>query len=212
MMRRIMRKAAVLVSAAGLLLAGAVVIAGPAEAAAAATPQNCASGYVCIYKTNGLGTPLKPTYFTYKAYNFTNMTGNYLVYNHQTGGAGVQLYSGYNGTGSILDNVPAGTYHTFNLTPVNSIKLTAKASSTGPIGSCPNNHVCLYSGPNLTGTKVWDLSASGAKGVCRASGLVAVGSWANTTLGRFVVTGNHVLTSRNSGNLTNAKVDCIGAQ
>jgi len=204
-----MRKAAVLVSGAGLLLARAVAVAGPAEAATS-TPQNCASGYVCVYKTSNLTTPVGTKYYTYKAYNFTNMIGSYIVYNHQTGGAGVQLYSGYNGTGSILDNVPAGTYHTFNLTPVNSIRLTATASKTGPIGSCPNNHVCLYSGANLTGTKVFDRTAfANGTGVCLANP-VTVGSWANTTLGKVVVTGPHALGARSSGNVS-TKVYCVGA-
>lgn len=87
----------------------------------------CGSGYACIYS----GSNLSPDYsfYYYGAYNIQNEYGYKAVCNEQTGGALVRLYSGSNGTGTLLATVgPNGGVPPcpqYDLTPVNSVVLSA---------------------------------------------------------------------------------------
>lgn len=58
----------------------------------------------------------------YGVYNLNNQTGTHRVFNNQTGGATVQLCTGYDGVG-CGEKMPTWTYWDVNLTPINSIKL-----------------------------------------------------------------------------------------
>ena len=99
----------------------------------------------------------------------------------------------------------------------------ASASNVGPIGRCPNNFLCFFSGPNLTGTILFQRNGStmhddpwiyfGSDALDR-NGNRAV-SAANATLGRFctyTVVGagqtvrTNTLNPRTSGNLADHRV------
>ncbi|MFI7102591.1 hypothetical protein ACIBK8_24905 [Streptomyces sp. NPDC050161] len=113
-----MRKIAI--SAAGLSLAVGLGLA-VAPSAAAATP--CPSGAVCIRETNGTILS-KNIFYSYGAHNLSNVTGMRVVVNNQTGGAGVKLCLGYNGTGTCGALVrDVGEYGPGDMTPVNSVVL-----------------------------------------------------------------------------------------
>lgn len=85
------------------------------------TPQNCPSGYVCIYPGTSFTDQPIARYYNYAPYNFSNMYGNKLVYNNQYGGAKVNMHAAYNGKGNILVHIPAGQWKVVNMTPVNSM-------------------------------------------------------------------------------------------
>ncbi|MFJ8888789.1 hypothetical protein ACIRJR_36075 [Streptomyces sp. NPDC102402] len=121
-MRRIVRAAAVLTFTAGAVLATGAG-AGAAQAGAQGTYAGCPSGYVCIYP-NGSWNGNKPEhkYYTYGAHNLVDETGTHRVFNNQTGGATVQLCTGYDGAG-CGSKMGTWTFKDVNLTPVNSIRL-----------------------------------------------------------------------------------------
>ena len=63
-------------------------------------PYGCPSQYVCLY-TNAAGSYPSGPHTNYKYYgydNFSNVLGNHLIVNNQTGGAKVYPCLGYNGT------------------------------------------------------------------------------------------------------------------
>ncbi|MEV7877627.1 hypothetical protein [Streptomyces microflavus] len=113
-----------------MFTAGAVLATGAgAQAGASDTPDaqdtyaGCRSGYVCIYPgASWNGNRPEATYFRYGVYNLNNQTGTHRVFNNQTGGATVQLCTGYDGVG-CGEKMPTWTYWDVNLTPINSIKL-----------------------------------------------------------------------------------------
>ncbi|WP_275461269.1 hypothetical protein [Streptomyces noursei] len=114
-----MRKIAV--SAAGLTLAVGVLGLTVAPSAAAATP--CPSGAVCIRETNG-SILSKNIFYSYGAHNLSNVTGDRVIVNNQTGGAGFQFCYGYNGGGGcsvVMRGV--GESAPYNVTPINSVVL-----------------------------------------------------------------------------------------
>jgi hypothetical protein len=88
------------------------------------TIQGCPSGYVCVYPQNAGWNGGRPShkYYYYGVYNLRNQFGSHRVFNNQTGGAVVNLYSGYNGRNSIA-RMGATRWNDINLTPVNSIRL-----------------------------------------------------------------------------------------
>ncbi|MFD9304602.1 peptidase inhibitor family I36 protein [Streptomyces sp. NPDC060048] len=109
------------VAATGVMALGTgILAAGPAQA----SPADCPSGYVCIYgqdagwngiiwKANQAGT-----------YNLSNMNGNHVIYNNQTGGWKFWTCTGYGGSGCSTGYLPAGNYMVKDLTPINSVKIT----------------------------------------------------------------------------------------
>lgn len=114
-----MRKIAV--SAASLTLAAGALGLTVAPSAHAATP--CPSGAVCIRETNG-SILNKNIFYSYGAHNLSNVTGNRVIVNNQTGGAGFQFCYGYNGTGGcsvVMRGV--GESAPYNMTPINSVVL-----------------------------------------------------------------------------------------
>lgn len=112
--------------------------AGPANAAVVAGssgwPFGCPSQYVCLYTGTAGSVPSGPhTDYKYYGYdNFSNVLGQHWIVNNQTGGAKVYPCLGYGGTNcstySFLPNgqhyIAAGWGVRFDLTPVNSIRLT----------------------------------------------------------------------------------------
>jgi hypothetical protein len=114
---------------AALALAGAAALSfGAAATATAATPAggtyaNCGYGAACIYAgANWNGTPL--AYYSYGAHKLSNEYGVHRVFNNQYGGTTVRLCTGSNGTG-CGSPITEYTYDDVNLTPINSILLTA---------------------------------------------------------------------------------------
>lgn len=92
----------------------------------------CNSGHVCIYKGDiwdgGSDHAKVYDFYYYGTYNVHNLIGEYTVLNCQTGGAGVEGFTGYNGTGSVAWNLSgnncAGGFWT-NLTSTYSVRLYA---------------------------------------------------------------------------------------
>lgn len=120
-----LRRAVALVSAAGI----AMVSAPPAAAMyvdpnPGPVPDYCPPGYACIWDVGIVvgNPPPEHRYYRYGTSNFVNEYGEHTVWNHQTGGARVQLCLGYNGTNCTV-TIPAGSAFHGSLTPFNSIKL-----------------------------------------------------------------------------------------
>lgn len=112
-----MRKIAM--TAAGLsLMVGAGLAAAPSAQAATA----CPSGAFCIRETNGTILS-KNIFYSYGAHNLSNVTGQRVVVNSQTGGAGFQECQGYNGTNCSPVYRATGEYPAIDYTPINSIVL-----------------------------------------------------------------------------------------
>jgi hypothetical protein len=112
-------------AAVGATATVAVVLsAGTAGAATAATPHQpalrggCPSGNVCVYSgTSESGS--STNYYRYGSYNFSDMFGDHLIVNNQTGGAGFRLCTAYGGQNCGARKGP-GRYIE-NLSPINSI-------------------------------------------------------------------------------------------
>lgn len=86
--------------------------------------QQCPTGYACVWEGEvAIGNPPpEHRYYNYGSYRFTNEYGWHTIWNHQTGGAKVQLCLGTNGTNCTV-TIPAGKFFHGSLTPFNSIKL-----------------------------------------------------------------------------------------
>jgi hypothetical protein len=114
-----MRKIAITVAGIAAAVLGTGIALAPS--AQAATP--CPSGAVCIRETNG--TILnKNIFYSYTAHNLSNVTGNRVLVNNQTGGAGFKVCYGYDGKPWCSDVVRyRGEYLPYNMTPVNSVVL-----------------------------------------------------------------------------------------
>ena len=84
-------------------------LSGTAQWPRGAQTVSCSSGYVCIYKGDIWdGSPNHAKVYNlyrYGTYNVHNLIGDYTVLNCQTGGAGVEGFTGYNGTGSVAWNL-----------------------------------------------------------------------------------------------------------
>ncbi len=114
-----MRKIAMM--AAGVALtAGALATVAPA--AQAATTATCPSGAVCLREPNG-SIQSKNIWYSYGAHNLQNVTGQKVIINHQTGGAGFKLCLGYNGQNCYPLQRHYGEYASIDYTPINSIVL-----------------------------------------------------------------------------------------
>ncbi|MEV7657791.1 hypothetical protein AB0O39_26945 [Streptomyces anulatus] len=114
-----MRKLAA--TAAGMALALGTLGLTTAPSASAATP--CPSGAVCIRETNG-SILSRNIFYSYGAHNLSNVTGNRVLVNNQTGGAGFQVCYGYNGGGGCSDVMRGvGESAPYNMTPINSVVL-----------------------------------------------------------------------------------------
>ena len=125
-----LRRSALGVLAALMLAMTALVgISGPAQAAypdpPAADKTGCPRGAVCVYP-NGSWNGGNPTYvfWSYDAHKIYNQYGIHRVYNNQTDDARAYICENGNGT-SCTYYIPAGTYYDYNLSPINSVKLTS---------------------------------------------------------------------------------------
>ncbi|MET8605634.1 hypothetical protein ABZV92_19035 [Streptomyces rubiginosohelvolus] len=107
-------------TAAGMALALGTLGLTAAPSASAATP--CPSGAVCIRETNG-SILSRNIFYSYGAHNLSNVTGNRVLVNNQTGGAGFQVCYDYNG--GRCSNVMRGVGESapYNMTPINSVVL-----------------------------------------------------------------------------------------
>ena len=131
------RKVAALVTT---LLLGLGAVGLTATSASALVPvRACPVGYVCMYtpaQWNACAPyasrcAMSASWYSYGTYNFTNRYGDYYIFNNQTldrsapGPGRIYLCSGYNGTGKVLVSLDGGgMYVRYNMTPVNSIKVT----------------------------------------------------------------------------------------
>ena len=100
--------------------------AKPAAAVTGGTYQGCPYGAVCIYPRDAGWNNGHPSevYWSYGAHKLYNQLGNHFVFNNQSGGAGVWLCKGSDGTNCTLF-WGAYSYGNPDLTPFNSIKLVA---------------------------------------------------------------------------------------
>jgi hypothetical protein len=111
-------------------LIGVTSFAGSAQAAGKKV-HGCPSGAVCVYPRGAGWNNNHPSYFfySYGAHNLKNQVGSHRVLDNQYGGADAWLCLGYNGTGKWKNGLPIGSWNDFNLSPINSIKLTKNAST-----------------------------------------------------------------------------------
>ncbi|MEU2872767.1 hypothetical protein ABZ769_26715 [Streptomyces olivoreticuli] len=115
-----MRK--IVMTAAGLSLAVGTLGLAVAPNAVAATP--CPSGAFCIRETDG--TILSGNiFYSYGSHNLSNVTGERVLVNSQTGGAGFQLCFGYNGTNCSAVDRDTGEFAPYDMTPINSVVLVS---------------------------------------------------------------------------------------
>ncbi|MEU8223880.1 hypothetical protein [Kribbella sp. NPDC048915] len=123
-----MRKIAL--AAASLAIAGAGAAFAPSANAATTdasatmgTTASCPSGAVCIQELNGT-IYSKNIFYSYGAHNLSNVIGDKIVINNQTGGAGYKLCSKYGGSGTCTTVVRwTGPSKPYNMTWVNSVVL-----------------------------------------------------------------------------------------
>jgi hypothetical protein len=119
-----MRKIAI--TAAGIaaaVIGTGVALAPTANAATTGTATACPSGAVCIREPNGTIYG-KNIFYSYGAHNLSNVIGNKVLVNNQTGGAGYKVCFGYNGTGGCSNVIRwTGPSAPYNMTPINSIVL-----------------------------------------------------------------------------------------
>lgn len=107
-------------SVAGIALAMGALGLTLAPSAGAATP--CPSGAVCIRETNG-NILSKNIFYSYGVHNLSGVTGNRVIVNNQTGGAGFQLcYDSGGGRCSVVMR-GVGESAPYNMTPINSVVL-----------------------------------------------------------------------------------------
>ena len=127
-MRKIAMTAAGIAAAVigtGMALAPTANAASTASAGAAATmgtTATCPSGAVCLREPNG-SILSKNIWYSYGAHNLSNVIGSKVAINSQTGGAGFQICTGYNGTGCGPVYRETGEYLPHDFTPINSIVL-----------------------------------------------------------------------------------------
>jgi hypothetical protein len=95
-----------------------------AQAAAGSTIHGCPSGYACIYPEgagwNGDHPSLK--FYYYGSYKLSNQLNYHYVLNNQTGGALFRFCTDWSGN-TCPFTLPAGYWTSYNLTPINSVRL-----------------------------------------------------------------------------------------
>lgn len=103
-----------------------VAMTGSASAATTSTMGTataCPSGAVCIRELNGT-IYSKNIFYSYGAHNLSNVIGNKIIVNNQTGGAGFRFCYGYNGSsGCSIVMRGVGASAPYNMTPINSVVL-----------------------------------------------------------------------------------------
>ena len=119
-----MRKIAMTAAGIAAAVIGTGVAMAPSASATteAVTATSCPSGAVCLREPNG-SILSKNIWYSYGAHNLSNVTGSKVAINSQTGGAGFQICTGYNGTGCGPIYRDIGEYLPHDFTPINSIVL-----------------------------------------------------------------------------------------
>lgn len=117
----LLRKKLVAAVAVGSLLS--IAVATP-PAQAAATQWGCSSGYVCVYERDpALWADPELSFYTYGYHVLSNQVGKHWVFNNQTGGAKAHLCKGT--SGNCVLTINSDNMYEYDLTPINSIRLTA---------------------------------------------------------------------------------------
>ena len=99
-----------------------VPLAGMAFAHTMST-NGCSSGTVCMYTDDGYASgSSEHHWYQYGCVNLSNEYGDRYIFNNQTGGASVTIYTGYNCT-NPSHTIAAGTTWEGDITPINSISL-----------------------------------------------------------------------------------------
>jgi hypothetical protein len=112
-------------AAASVAAAGTVLFGLPSSAQAGM--PGCTSGYACISRDvySGGESPAVPLrYYDYGYYTLSNMFGNHLLQNNQTGYAKFLLCTDWYGN-VCPTSVNPGTSMVADMTPFNSIRLKA---------------------------------------------------------------------------------------
>lgn len=99
----------------------------PAPAPAGGTVHGCPYGDVCVYPEGKGWNNDVPSieYYTYGYHNLVNQLNYHYVLNNQWGSATASFCTGYGGGGTCSPTLAMGTSTNINLTPINSITLTA---------------------------------------------------------------------------------------
>ncbi|MFJ1586491.1 hypothetical protein ACIOC1_24615 [Streptomyces sp. NPDC088197] len=113
------------VAALALSVAAVGTVGAVRADAAGGTVHGCPYGAVCVYPNDTDWGNDHPSfvYWSYGAHNLSNQYGWHDVLNNQSGGARARLWTGYNGTGQVVDDLVAGGAWHYDLGPVNSITL-----------------------------------------------------------------------------------------
>lgn len=122
-----MRKFAMTAAGIAAAVIGTGVALAPTASAAtdstAGTTASCPSGAVCIQELNGT-IYSKNIFYSYGAHNLSNVVGDKILINNQTGGAGYKLCYGTGGGGGCSGVVRwTGPSDPYNMTPINSVVL-----------------------------------------------------------------------------------------
>ncbi len=126
---RVMSAASIAVTSGCLVFASAGSASATSAAPAGGTYANCPYGDACLYQKGDTTGSSKPTkYYHYGAHNLSNVTGNRIFFNNQSGGAVAYLCTGYNGGGKCFLIKAYNYVNPYDFTPVNSIYLAAKAA------------------------------------------------------------------------------------
>ncbi|MFF0344099.1 hypothetical protein [Kribbella sp. NPDC004875] len=121
-----MRKIAMTAAGIAATVIGTGLALAPGAQAATtqtmSTTATCPSGAVCLQEPNG-SILSKNIWYSYGAHNLSGVTGNKVLINSQTGGAGFAICKGYNGTNCYPVQRYPGAYASYDFTPINSIVL-----------------------------------------------------------------------------------------
>ena len=122
---RTYRKAALGAAMAAVAVATTTLVG--ATSAGARTDHDCQDGFVCLYRQDvywdgANARTMEGSWYYYGAYNLSNEYGLHLIINNHVGGAGIELCTGWNGTGTCTPLV--GPYNIVDdMGPYNSIVL-----------------------------------------------------------------------------------------
>lgn len=92
--------------------------------------HGCPEGYACIYPEGAGWNNDQPSqkFYHFRTYQLSNQYGTHYVINNQVGGASFWLCTDWNGNN--CQYVPVANWAAVNLTPINSVKLSATPDPT----------------------------------------------------------------------------------
>lgn len=93
--------------------------------------HGCPLGYACIYPENAGWNNDQPSlkFYYFGTYQLSNQYGTHYVLNNQVGGASFWLCTDWRGN-ACAQFVPIAGWRAVNLTPINSVKLSATPDPT----------------------------------------------------------------------------------